>query len=143
MPVLRFLVINALIVLFFALLSAWYFSKRKAKKLNVPLWNLATRRMLLNLIIPLATGGILCLVLLFRMELNLIVPLMLIFYGLALINGGKYEFSINFLGIAEIITGLLAVVFINHNLLFWTLGFGVWHIIYGIVMYYIHDKSWY
>jgi len=142
-PFLRFLVLNAVIVLVLALLSAWYFSKRKAKRMNVSLWNSATRRMLLNLFIPLATGGILCLILLFRLQLNLIVPLMLLFYGLALINAGKYtENSVNFLGLAEIVTGLLAVVFINQSLLFWTLGFGVWHVIYGIVMYYLNKRAW-
>ncbi len=75
--------------------------------------------------------------------MNLIAPLMLLFYGLALVNAGKYtEYSINYLGFAEIITGLLAVIFINNSLLFWTVGFGVWHIIYGIVMYYINKKTW-
>ncbi len=142
-PFLRFLVLNAVIVLFLALLSAWYFSKRKAKRMNVSLWNSAARRMLVNLFIPLATGGLLCIILLFRLELNLIVPLMLLFYGLALINAGKYtENSVNYLGLAEIVTGLLAVVFINQSLLFWTLGFGVWHIVYGIVMYYLNKRTW-
>lgn len=142
-PVLRFMLINAAIVLFLSLLSAWYFSKRKANRMNLPLWNPASKRMLLNLLIPLITGGVLCVILMIRQDLNLIAPLMLLFYGLALINAGKYtEDSINYLGFVEIITGLLAVVFINHSLLFWTLGFGVWHIIYGVVMYYLHKKSW-
>jgi len=144
MHILRFLVLNAIIVLVLAMISSWYFSKRKAKRMNLPLWNSATKRMLVNLLIPFITGGILCIILLVRLELNLIVPLMLIFYGLALINAGKYtEYSVNFLGFAEILTGLLSVIFINNSLLFWTIGFGVLHIIYGIVMYYLHKKAWF
>lgn len=144
MPILRFLVLNALIVLVLALLSGWYFSKRKAEKMGIPLWNSASRRMLINLFIPIVTGGIFCIVLLFRMELNLIVPLMLVFYGLGLINAGKYtEYTINLLGIAQIITGIFALYFDNQSLLFWTLGFGVWHIVYGIFMYYQHKKAWF
>jgi len=138
------MVINASIVLILALISAWYFSKLKAKRMNVPLWNSASKSMLLSLFIPLLTGGILCVILLFQQELNLIAPLMLLFYGLGLISAGKYtDSSINYLGFAQLITGLLATAFNDHSLLFWTLGFGVWHIVYGIVMYYVHKKSWF
>ncbi len=139
----RFIIINALIVLLLSLVFSWYFSKRKAKKMKVKLWNTASKSMLLNLFIPLVAGGLFCITLFLRQEFYLIVPVMLLFYGLALISAGKYtEYSVNYLGVAELVTGLLAAIFINQSLLFWTLGFGVLHIIYGIVMYYHHKKTW-
>jgi hypothetical protein len=66
---------------------------------------------------------------------------MLIFYGLSLVNAGKFTFSeIHYLGLTEIVLGILAGIFINHGLLFWTLGFGLMHIVYGTVMYYRHER---
>jgi len=41
----------------------------------------------------------------------------------------------------EIILGILAGIFINFGLLFWALGFGVLHIIYGSVMYFKYDRE--
>jgi hypothetical protein len=40
----------------------------------------------------------------------------------------------------EIGLGLLAGIFIDFGLLFWTLGFGIMHVIYGTMMYYRHEK---
>jgi hypothetical protein len=67
---------------------------------------------------------------------NFVAPFTLIFYGLGLISAGKYSgYDINYLGFTEIILGLLALVFINNGLLFWAIGFGLFHIIYGLVLY--------
>jgi len=92
--------------------------------------------MLINLFIPLITGGILSLIFLFKGYIGIVAPLTLIFYGLALVNASKYTLTeIRSLGIVEIILGLLAAQFIGYGLIFWALGFGVLHIIYGIVMH--------
>jgi hypothetical protein len=112
-----------------------FFTTKKARKENQKLWDRQTRRLLINLSIPLVTGGILCLMLLFEGLIGLIAPLTLIFYGLALVNASKYTLSeIRSLGLIEILTGLLAILFIGYGLWFWSFGFGVLHIIYGIVM---------
>jgi hypothetical protein len=112
-----------------------FFTTLKARKENQKLWDRQTRRLLINLSIPLVTGGILCLMLLFEGLIGLIAPLTLIFYGLALVNASKYTLSeIRSLGLIEILTGLLAILFIGFGLWFWSFGFGVLHIIYGIVM---------
>ena len=66
---------------------------------------------------------------------------MLIFYGLSLVNAGKFTLGeIHYLGLTEIVLGILAGIFINHGLLFWVVGFGVMHIVYGTVMYYRYDR---
>ena len=70
----------------------------------------------------------------------LVAPAMLIFYGLSLVNAGKFTLGeIHYLGLTEIALGLLAGVFINYGLLFWSVGFGLVHIVYGTVMYYRHE----
>jgi hypothetical protein len=118
-----------------------FFTIKKAKKSNSRMWDSQTKRLLINLSIPLSTGGILCLILLLKGYIGIIAPLTLIFYGLALVNASKYMLSdIKGLGLFEIVLGLLAVQFIGYGLLFWAIGFGVLHIIYGIIMHVKYDS---
>jgi len=136
-----YLALDAILVLGFAALGAIYFSLRKAKKAGQRFWTNLTQRLLIHLMIPLVSGGIFTLILVFQNNLELVASVMLIFYGLSLVNAGKFTFSeIHYLGLTEIVLGILAGVFINHGLLFWTLGFGLMHIVYGTVMYYRHER---
>jgi hypothetical protein len=67
---------------------------------------------------------------------------MLVYYGLALVNAGKFTFGeIHYLGLTQVVLGILAAVFINYGLLLWTIGFGLMHIIYGTVMFYRHERT--
>jgi len=135
------LAFDALLVLVFAFLGAVYFSFRKASKAGQKLWTNSTKRLLVNLMIPLVSGGIFILILVIRNNLDLVAPVMLIFYGLSLVNAGKFTFGeIHYLGLTEIVLGILAAVFINYGLVFWTVGFGLMHIVYGTVMYYRHER---
>jgi hypothetical protein len=66
---------------------------------------------------------------------GLIAPVCLLFYGLALVNASKFTFEeVKYFGIIEIVLGLVAANFIGYGLLFWAIGFGVLHILYGIYM---------
>jgi len=113
-----------------------YFTTKETKKQNQKIWDHQTKRLLINLSIPLVTGGILCLMLLFKGYIGLVAPLTLIFYGLALVNASKYTLNeIRSLGILEIILGLAATHFIGYGLIFWAVGFGILHIVYGVVMH--------
>lgn len=129
------LVLLAVTTLIIAIGGAIYFTQRKAKKNDEPLWNPQSKRLVFNLMIPLVTGGILVLILLSEGYLGMGAPLTLIFYGLGLVNASKYTFTeIRGLGLAEIALGLLAMEYIGSGLLFWAIGFGVLHIIYGAIM---------
>lgn len=133
---LLFFFIDAFLVLFFSLACGVYFSTQKAKKNGWKMWDKTTFRLLENLMIPLATGGLFCLILLYHGIIDLIAPCTLIFYGLALVNGSKYTLGeVRYLGICEIILGLLAATMAGYGLLFWAIGFGFLHIIYGTLMY--------
>lgn len=129
------LLLIAAFTLVFAIGTGVFFTTQKTMKLNQKVWDIQTRRLLLNLAIPLVTGGILCLILLFRGYVGLIAPLTLIFYGLALVNASKYTLNeLRSLGLLEVLLGLLAVQFLGYGLHFWAVGFGLLHIVYGIIM---------
>ncbi len=131
----------AVVVFVSAVMSAWYISWRKVKKEGGRFWTTQARRMTANLIFFLAVGGAFSGILVLHGGINLIASAMLIFYGIALINAAKYTLrDIKFLGLCEIVLGLIAGVFVNYGLIFWTLGFGVLHIIYGITMYYKYER---
>jgi hypothetical protein len=139
--VVGFLVTDFLLVLLLSILVSVYFTCKKAKKNNQPLWGPHSRQLLLNLSIPLLTGGIFCVILFHQGLIALIAPTTLIFYGLALINSGKYSFQeVSYLGISEIFIGLLGLIFKGQGLIFWGIGFGLLHIVYGILMYMRHDR---
>lgn len=112
-----------------------YFTNKKAKEKRQRLWDQSTRLLLSSFLIPLVTGGILCLMLLVKGYIGFIAPFTLIFYGLALVNASKYTLSqIRSLGIMEIILGLVATHYIGYGLIFWAIGFGLLHIVYGLLI---------
>lgn len=136
-----FLVIVAAVVLIVAILTATFFTVRNARKKNQRPWDNQSKRLLVNLAVPLATGGLFCVILLHHNIIFLIAPAMLIFYGLALLNGSKYSIGdIRYLGLFEIATGLLAAVFPGYGLLLWTFGFGVLHIVYGALVWFKYER---
>jgi len=135
------LLVLGLSVLVLALVSAFYFSWRKAKRQSIGLWGPATRRLLTHLFIPLISGGFFVLILIQQNAESLVASATLIFYGLALVNAGKFTFGeIHYLGICEIILGILAGIFVHQGLLVWAIGFGLLHIIYGLVMYFRYER---
>jgi hypothetical protein len=72
---------------------------------------------------------------------GLVAPACLIFYGIALIQGSSNTFDeVRYLGFCEIGLGLLAACLPGYGLIFWTLGFGVLHIVYGTIMHNKYDK---
>ena len=133
--------IIAAIVLFLAACGALFFSLQKAKKSGAKFWMPVTKQILKDFFIPMCVGGIFCVLLIYQNCSHMVPATMLIFYGLALIYAGARTYhDIKILGVCEIVLGLLAGFFINNGLLFWTVGFGLLHITYGIVMYFKYDK---
>lgn len=136
-----FMAVDAGIVLAVSLLAAFLLTVKNARRNKQPAWDANAKRLLLNLAIPLVAGGLYCLILLHHGQIAFVVPGTLLFYGLAMLNASKYTINdIRSLGIMEIITGLFASVFIEYGLLFWALGFGVIHIVYGITLHLKYDK---
>lgn len=136
------LVLIAIAVLFLAIGTAVFLTTRKAKKTNEKTWDSTSKRLLINFFAPLTSGGIFCLILVQYNLIGLVAPSMLIFYGLALIHASKYTFGdLRSLGYSNLILGLIATQFLSYGLYFWAVGFGLFHIAYGIWMYNKYDRK--
>jgi hypothetical protein len=124
-----------------AFISAFYFTWRKSHNQGRSLWDHTSRRLFLNMAIPLVAGGLFILGMLQYSDWRFIAPACLIFYGLALVNASKYTLTdIRYLGYCEIVVGLINMQFIGYGLYFWALGFGALHIIYGVVMWWKYER---
>lgn len=136
-----FFLADALIVLALTLSLGIYFTYRNAHRKSLSLWTPATKRFMIHLLIPLVTGGVFCMLLVYNHVIYLVAPATLIFYGIALINGSKFTLTdIRYLGISEIVLGLIGCLWVGFGLIIWAAGFGLLHIIYGTVMYFRHER---
>jgi predicted lysophospholipase L1 biosynthesis ABC-type transport system permease subunit len=136
------LFIIAATVIILSIITGLVLSLEKAKKANESLWNPTSKRLLINFLIPLLTGGFFIIFLIEKEILSLVAPLMLIFYGMACLNASKYTLGdVRYLGITMILLGLLSTWFLGYGLLFWALGFGVCHIAYGSLMYFKYERN--
>ena len=128
-------------ILILAIGTAIFLSNKKANKSGEKLWNPTAKRLLINMAVPLVTGGLLILIMIFKGWIGFIAPFTLIFYGLALYNASKFTYEeVRSLGLIQIALGLISSWFVGYGLLFWALGFGVVHIIYGIYMHYRYER---
>lgn len=125
-----------------SLVTAYLLSSKKAKKNNEKVWDETTKRLLVNFLVPLVTGGFYILIKLNSQHYGLTASLMLIFYGLALVNAAKYTIgNVRYLGYFQILLGLICAALPGYGFWFWILGFGVLHIIYGSLIYFKEEKA--
>lgn len=132
----EFLLLDAGLTFLAALGLALFFSVRAAKKDGLPLWNSTARRMVLDLCIPLVAGAVFCLILLYQGAVIWVPACTLLFYGLALLNASRATLpEVRLLALSELALGLVCAAWSEYSLLFWGLGFGLLHIVYGTIMY--------
>lgn len=137
----RPLVLIALTILVLSILTCIWLTVRQAKKKGENVWAPGSKRLFVNLLIPLITGGLFIVILLFHQYYNLVAPASLVFYGLALISGSHYTFSdVKWLGFCQIALGLLAALVPGYAFILWVIGFGFLHILYGSIMHFKYDK---
>lgn len=136
------LLVIAAVVLIAAFGTSFLFTWRRAKNQKLPLWNYTSRRLIWNLCVPLVAGGLFIAGMLYYEEWRFVAPACLLFYGLALINASKYTLTdIRYLGYCEIILSLINMFFIGYGLIFWTIGFGCLHILYGAIMWWKYERK--
>ncbi|MCC6372723.1 MAG: hypothetical protein IT236_17090, partial [Bacteroidia bacterium] len=131
-------------VLILSIATALVLSARRAKKTGQSLFDHTALRLVINMFIPLAAGGFFCLAMIYHGDerLYLVGPSMLIFYGLALVNASKYTLhDIRYLGIIEVLLGLVACFYPGYGLVFWAIGFGLMHIVYGTIMWFKYERN--
>jgi hypothetical protein len=135
------LILIAVFTFVAAFLLASFFTLLKSKKEGVAIWGAAARRLMWNTFLPLAAGGFLIWHLIEISGYGLVAPASLIFYGLALVNGSKYTMGeVRWLGYGEIILGIVNLWYPGKGIIFWSLGFGVLHIVYGFAMWWKYDR---
>jgi MFS family permease len=135
------LFLTAIAVLVASIVSGLILTIHKAKKQGVKYRDRNSKRFLINTGIPLITGGAFIAGLMIHGYYGIIAPACLMFYGLALINGSNFTFGeIRFLGLLQIILGIICLLLPGYGLIFWSIGFGFLHILYGIIMYNRYDK---
>lgn len=140
--ILLFGLADATLVLVFSIAFGIFFTTRKAKKDGLTIWDKNVLLLMTNLAIPLIAGGLFCLTLLQHGLFGWVAPCTLLFYGLALVNASKFTLDeIRWLGISEIVLGLIACQFIGYGITFWAIGFGVLHIVYGLYMYVKYERE--
>lgn len=131
----------ALITFIVAITGGFYFTIRKTRKLGKSFLNTTTKRLLVRFSIPLIIAGILCIIFYTHYLLQLALPTTLLFYGLALFSVQEDTVKeVKGIAILEITLGLLAFYFLDYTLLFWALGFGLVHLLYGIILWNKYDK---
>jgi hypothetical protein len=134
-------VLLALAIFLLAITTAIYFTRRRAKKKEELLWTPAARRLMAEVSLPLIIGGVLLLICLSKGLIGFLAPLSLLFYGLALYTISKFTYvEVRVLGLIEIVLGLAGAYFVNWGILFWAIGFGVVHIVYGIYVYFKYER---
>jgi hypothetical protein len=140
-PNLREIIWLAVGILLLALLTAVLFSRKQASKNGDAIWNATSRRLLAAMSVPLVSGGAVTLLFISKGLIGLLAPTTLLFYGLALYNAGFYTIQeVRVMGYVQMTLGLLGFWFIDLGLLFWALGFGVIHIIYGVYMFFRYER---
>lgn len=121
---------------------AFLFTYLRSKKTNTPIWGASSKRLIISVAVPMCAGGFYLLKLMEAQAFGLIAPGCLIFYGLALVNAAKYTLGeIKYLGYLQIILGIMACWFTGYGLYFWAVGFGILHIIYGIIMWNKYERE--
>lgn len=136
------IILICLAVLALSITTAFIMSSRKARKANQSMFDHTSKKLFWSMAVPLFAGGIFCIALILNNATMLVSPVMLLFYGLALLNCSKYTLTdIKYLGYFQILLGLSASFYPGHGLLFWALGFGILHIIYGSIVWFKYDRN--
>lgn len=136
------LILIAVLVLVAAIATAYYLSRRNAARAGKSVWNPASQGLFRAMLVPLLTGGGFVVIAVWQQHYSFIVPAFLIFYGLALVAGGEYTFrDFRGLGYVQVVLGLLALAFPGHDIIFWLVGFGFFHLLYGSVMYFKYERK--
>ena len=133
----------ALVLFTVCLLTVFIFAIVKSKRHNLRFtFDKRMAQMLLAFFIPLLAGGLFSMAMVLQHHYGLTSSIMLMFYGLALINCSHYTYPIlRWLGYTELLIGIIDCFTMSHALLFWFLGFSVAHILFGIIYVIMFDRK--
>ncbi len=138
--VFKLVMLDLFLIALFSVVTGVILTTKKARKNGANIWDASSRRLVINFLIPLVAGGIYILIILNQQKYGQTGALMLLFYGLALVNASKYSIGdIRYLGFIQIFLGLICALYPGYGFWLWVMGFGIMHIVYGTWMHFKYD----
>lgn len=139
----------AIIIFVFTFLASYitvlYMSRRRAKRKGLKIeLDTAAKQLLRSFFIVMAVGGLFCLTPITNGHWEMVPGFMLAFYGLALVVISPMAFKISitkYFGFLQIAAGLAALTLPQYGMMFWTLGFCVFHLIWGVWFHFVFDRK--
>lgn len=129
-------------VMIASLITGFILTLQKAKKNNQEMFSKTALRMLVHIGFPMTVGALFLGALINTSCLNLTAGILLIFYGLGLINGSKYTLhNIRVFGVSNVLLGVIALYLPQFGLQLWAAGFGLGHIVYGTFMWLKYERA--
>lgn len=130
------------VLCFASILLGIILTVRKSKKSNLPLFTSNSKSTALALFVPLSIGGLALFNDLLLYEVKHFFPYTLIFYGIGLFAAAAYTLKeLRALGLLQIALGLIALFYPGSGLFCWMLGFGLLHVVYGLIMHFKYDRA--
>ncbi|MEO0894867.1 MAG: hypothetical protein AAFY71_00505 [Bacteroidota bacterium] len=135
------LILIATIIFLFAAGFASFFTVRRARRLGKKVWSPVSQKVLVHMLVPLVAGGLFCIIQAYHGYGRLVSSTTLMFYGFALINASKFTYKeIRNLGYSLLVLGIIGAWTLMHGIVLWAIGFGIFHILYGIIMYLKYER---
>lgn len=135
-------IIIFLLISFLSVITTIFFTSKRAKETNEKAWSKTTEQLIATFSITLLLGTIYIFVLIFQEKYLAAIPLVPLVYGLSLIHAAKHTSNVVMpLGITQVITAFLCVLFIEYSFWFYVIGFGAIHLINGLIIYFKYDKN--
>ena len=134
--ILKYALVDLIIVGLLSIATSILLTKRQAKLNRELVWSTPFRKMIKTFSVIFGIGCIVILNFLLKEEYERFGALMLIFYGLALISSSKYTFKeVMIIGYIHILLGILATFIPEYSFWLGVTGFGIVHLLFGIVMF--------
>lgn len=130
----------ALLVVSFSVVTLC--SVLKSKRIGRPFrFDKTIRRLLFSFGLPMLVGGLFSIAMLHQGHYGLTSSVMLLFYGLALVNCQHFTApALRFLGYGELLLGIIDCFLVEYDFLFWFLGFGILHILFGFFFVFKYER---
>lgn len=114
----------------------------KSKRIGRPFrFDKTIGRLLFSFGLPMLVGGLFGIAMLVQGHYGLTSSIMLLFYGLALVNCQHFTApALRFLGYGELVLGIIDCYLVDYGFLFWLLGFGILHIVFGVFFVFKYER---
>lgn len=126
-------------------ITVWIMSKHRAKRKGIEFkLDPGAKQLFRTFFTVMIIGGLFCLSCFANGHWELIFGYMLTFYGLALVVISPMAFRksiTQYFGYLQIAVGMAALEFPQYGMMFWTIGFCVLHLIWGIWFHFVFERK--